>query len=496
MLRYAMLAMAALFAAVTGFPERRQSPAPSSADARSATAAVAATADPGTIDPRKLPGWPTYVKHCSSCHGEEGDGQGVGARFLDPPPRDFGFGRFRFISTENAAPSGKDLFEVIGAGLAGTSMLPFAHLGEDDVWRLVDVVLAFRNRGIAKSLKAAGLEGPAFASAFERRTKPILPPDAEDEPPETYESAAKGLLHYRAHCAKCHGVDGRGVVDPTMKSEEGHADPATDLTRGVYKQSPLKKNWFARIRLGLPGSAMPALPKETLDDRGVWELIHYLRTLAGVDAQLVADAAARDIPLFPLVGASPTGPDDPRFAALPDTWIPFVPFRRAEWTTPGLFVKAIGDDETVFFRVTYPDPTENGDTAAESRRRTPPDGLAVRMTAVPKPPVLPYPGQMPPIDRALSLRGPMPPSTSPVFDALPSFTNPERVCRMVFPPERAGDAVYRGGSWHVLIGVRAVESGSPRKNKVSASFAAFDGELRRGPMPTAFTHWSELAVRK
>jgi mono/diheme cytochrome c family protein len=481
----AAAATAALFVAVPPDAPRR--------DVRPAAASVSALEPP--TDPRKLPGWSAYVKHCSACHGEEGDGKGVGARFLDPPPRDFGFGRFRFVSTENGAPSGKDLFETIGAGLAGTSMLPFAHLGEDAVWALVDVVQAFRARPIKKRLVAAGKEGAELAAELTRLTTPVLPPDPAAEPPETYESAARGLLHFRAHCAKCHAPDATGRDAPPMKAEEGHDTPPPDLTQGVFRQSPLKKNWFARIRLGLPGSAMPAIPKETLDDRGVWETVHYLRTLSGAGAQLVADAAARDLPALPLEGPPPTTPDDPRFLAAPQVWIPFVPFRARERTTPGLFVQALHHDDTLFFRAIYPDPTENGDSAPDPKRRTPPDGIAVRITSVPQPPVLPYPGQIPPIDRALSLRGSMPRRDDPLFDALPSFANPERVCRTVLAPDRAGDGVYRGGAWHVLIGVRGLEAGPPKKNRVSASFAAFDGELRRGPMPTAFTHWSEIDAR-
>ena len=43
--------------------------------------------------------------------------------------------------------------------------------------------------------------------------------------------------------------------------------------------------------------------------------------------------------------------------------------------------------------------------------------------------------------------------------------------------------------------VRTLESGDPRRNRVSVSFAAFDGALRRGPMPTAFTPWAEIVAR-
>jgi mono/diheme cytochrome c family protein len=443
-------------------------------------------------DPTRLPGYPTYAKHCASCHGETGDGRGVGARFLDPPPRDFTFGAFRFVSTQNHAPSGKDVFETIGAGLAGTAMLPFAHLGEETVWSLVDVVLAFREQGIRKSLARSIDDPAALDQAVARRTKPILADDPAPETPETAASAARGLVHYRAHCAKCHGVDGRGLDAAPMKTEEGHPNPPGDLTEGVFKQSPLKKNWFSRIRLGIPGTAMPAHPPEALDDAAVWDLIHYVKTLSAPAAQTLYDAAQKDIRARTLTGEPPTRYDDPRFEAAPETWVPLVPFRRAEWTTRGLLVRALIDDETAWFRATYADPTENRQGLSPP---APPDGLAIRLTAAAQPPTLPIPGQIPPIDRALSLRGPMPPPTDPRFDALPRFENPERVCKMVAPPERVGEAVYVGGAWRVVIGVRRVESAASLGGRLSASFAVFDGALRRGPMPTAFSHWCEIAIK-
>ena len=46
-----------------------------------------------------------YKTHCSTCHGDKGDGVSVASRFLFPKPRNFRGGRFRLVSTENAVPT-------------------------------------------------------------------------------------------------------------------------------------------------------------------------------------------------------------------------------------------------------------------------------------------------------------------------------------------------------------------------------------------------------
>jgi hypothetical protein len=40
-----------------------------------------------------------YAARCQQCHGEEGDGLGPAAERLNPPPRDFTFGFYKFKST-------------------------------------------------------------------------------------------------------------------------------------------------------------------------------------------------------------------------------------------------------------------------------------------------------------------------------------------------------------------------------------------------------------
>jgi mono/diheme cytochrome c family protein len=438
-----------------------------------------------------LPGYKAYVRHCAPCHGERGDGKGVAARFLDPAPRDFKQEAFRFVSTANGAPSPKDLFEVVGTGIGGTAMIPFASLGEETIWPIVEVVEAFRLEGVRTKFEAAGFDAAAVAAEVEKR-KPVLAPDEGAPPSETYESAARGLVHYRAYCAGCHGVEGRGVM-PTTVPEGVKPMRPRDLTRGVTKQFATPENLFARIRCGMPGSGMPAISEKTLDAAGVWDVVHYLRSIMPPTAQALASPSVRTLAAARLEGPVPSSPDDPRFAGAAREWIAFAPFRDTEPGPPGAFVQTLAGERVLAFRFVVPDPTI--DVPAPDVD-VPPDGVAVRVTGSRQAPVLPLPGQLPRIDRAMFLTGPLPEGRSAIYTALPRFENPESVCRMVLAPDRGGAAYHREGSWHVVLAVSTDQAGSPLgKEPLFVSFAPFDGSLRRGPMPVALTPWHRLMVR-
>lgn len=71
-----------------------------------------------------------YTQHCAACHGAEGRGDGPAAKGLEPPPSDFhDLGRM-------AQRSAYGLYNTITLGVAGTSMVPFQHLTEDERWAL------------------------------------------------------------------------------------------------------------------------------------------------------------------------------------------------------------------------------------------------------------------------------------------------------------------------------------------------------------------------
>ncbi len=53
-----------------------------------------------------------YDIYCVTCHGATGDGQGVVGKTLNPPPRDFTKGDFKYGGTD------QDIFDVISNGAA------------------------------------------------------------------------------------------------------------------------------------------------------------------------------------------------------------------------------------------------------------------------------------------------------------------------------------------------------------------------------------------
>src|SRR2546422_11213490 len=64
-----------------------------------------------------------YTKWCAGCHGDNGAGDGPGARHMIPPPRDFTGAVYQIRSTSSGQlPTDADLLRSIDEGLPGTAM--------------------------------------------------------------------------------------------------------------------------------------------------------------------------------------------------------------------------------------------------------------------------------------------------------------------------------------------------------------------------------------
>ena len=127
---------------------------------------------------------------------------------------------------------------------------------------------------IAAAFLVALISGPASAQEV------TVPPRV----PESPELLEEGKQVYFQRCAFCHGLKGAGdgpVAD--------YLDPRPrDFRDGLFKfrstksgQLPKDEDLFRTIARGLPGTAMPAwqVPKKTLSDEEVWQVLHYLKTL-------------------------------------------------------------------------------------------------------------------------------------------------------------------------------------------------------------------------
>ena len=214
--------------------------------------------------PSALRGALVYRKACASCHGVEGDGRGRAAAGLDPAPRDFTTGTYRYRSTPSGSlPTADDLARTVREGAPGTAMPAWGRLLSPR--EIADVV--------------AWLQTRSERFGEEEVDEPIVIP----EPPAyTPESVARGREVYELlRCGTCHGERGRGdgwATADEMRDSLGRVVHARDFTVGVYRAGTDRQALYRTVLTGLDGSPMPAfvLPDPEGD---IYHLVHYLLSL-------------------------------------------------------------------------------------------------------------------------------------------------------------------------------------------------------------------------
>src|SRR5439155_17092311 len=82
---------------------------------------MALNPSPETMEELLTLGQSVYERRCIGCHGAKGDGNGPSAVFLNPRPRDFTRGIFKFRSTpdKDTLPTDVDLYLTVTDGLWG-----------------------------------------------------------------------------------------------------------------------------------------------------------------------------------------------------------------------------------------------------------------------------------------------------------------------------------------------------------------------------------------
>lgn len=219
-------------------------------------------------------GKPLYLKYCAGCHGDEGEGNGGSAPYLDPRPRDFTRSLFKFRSTQSGElPTDEDLYRTISRGATGTAMPAWGEgprrLTEAERWQIVYYL---------KKLGGEDFEDEDFDPY-----KALVP--YPQPPGETAERIANGKTIFadetQGGCIKCHGPSGRGNGKEagTQEDDWGDAIMPADMTKGWrYKNGTSVREIYRTFSTGMTGTPMPGYG-ETLSDGDRWSLAYYVRSL-------------------------------------------------------------------------------------------------------------------------------------------------------------------------------------------------------------------------
>ena len=247
-----------------------------------------------------------YQRQCQGCHGVTGDGQGPAATYLNPPPRDYRLGKFKFTSTPRGSkPRREDLARVIRRGAKGTSMPSFRWMPQEELDAVVDYVVLLSSRGELEyrlmriSEQELGEEDDIdpflvaenaqfIAASWENATSQIVLPLTPPPPasPESLEAGAKAFV--QLNCYKCHGPDGRGnKAQDVGKDDWGRVAYAADLTTGTLHGGRRPVDIYRRIYSGINGTPMPAFAQpdtakgetELQRSETIWHLTQFITSI-------------------------------------------------------------------------------------------------------------------------------------------------------------------------------------------------------------------------
>jgi cytochrome c oxidase cbb3-type subunit I/II len=233
------------------------------------SAGMALNPSPETKDELLSLGKSVYERRCVGCHGAKGDGNGPSAVFLNPRPRDFTRGIFKFRSTpgKDSLPTDADLFITVTHGLWGTAMPTWQVISERERAAVIQYIKTFSDRWQKENVEP-----------------PITVPP---EPPVTQASIENGktIFHGKAICFMCHGAEGKGdgILAAGLKDVWGHPDRPANFTLAAGLHGGVKLGHdgghiFKTIMTGIGGTPMPPFQGQ-LKAEEVWDVVHYVQSL-------------------------------------------------------------------------------------------------------------------------------------------------------------------------------------------------------------------------
>jgi mono/diheme cytochrome c family protein len=209
-----------------------------------------------------------YLKYCSQCHGDKGDGAGYATPHLFPRPRDFTTGKFKVRTTPSGAlPTHQDLVNIIRRGMPYTSMPAWPDLPDQEVSDLAYFLTTFS----------------ADFSNAEMVPKLMELPGAPAATQESIELGKK--LYVETGCVKCHGNLGRGdgPSAPTLVDDLGQPIRAANLAHSwTFRGGSTREDIFRTMSTGFNGTPMPSFV-DGLTTEQRWAITDFIVSLSGSD---------------------------------------------------------------------------------------------------------------------------------------------------------------------------------------------------------------------
>jgi mono/diheme cytochrome c family protein len=250
-----------------------------------------------------------FRRHCLHCHGLTGDGRGPTGPWLNPHPRDYRQGVFKFISTEGSGahkPRREDLLRTLHKGIDGTSMPSFAMESDEVLETLVSYVIHLSLRGQVEyntlatllankndesKLVDESIEGhvqaklQAFLKEWGRADKPNTPsryPYNDENRTAREDSIRRGYKLFTnpngaASCIACHIDFGRQV--PFRYDVWGTLVRPANLTAGMYRGGRRPIDLYWRIKGGIDPSGMPGATLEAKEGDPYWDVVNFVQAL-------------------------------------------------------------------------------------------------------------------------------------------------------------------------------------------------------------------------
>lgn len=253
-----------------------------------------------------------YRKNCLHCHGLAGDGRGPTGKWVNPPPRDYRQGAFKFTSSGQSEgerkPRRDDLRRAITGGIDGTSMPSFKLLSADEIDALISYVIHLSIRGEAEletikvlaREKSEGSPGDEKTPIYERvrsaasvaaerwlaaqaaEIKPVKIPEWKDENARLA-AAKRGYEFFMKadQCSQCHANIGR---DAELRYDGwGTVVKPRNFLLNSFRGGRRPIDLYWRIHSGIKGSGMPPMvanPGELAEKEPIiWDLIAFLQTV-------------------------------------------------------------------------------------------------------------------------------------------------------------------------------------------------------------------------